>query len=260
MAQLDHVVILLPYDYLSNPPNWLTDNFTISPGGRHADHKTENRLILFQDGTYVELIAFINDDSEKRRGHWWDKPYGVVDFAYTTSSSLDHKSLNDRLSKSGTGISYAEPKEGGRARPDGVELKWRVTFPEGVARGNVNFWCEDVTPRERRVPVTDANTTHPSGVRGMAGMTQEVEKDRLKQLSDATAAILDVEKKEENKYEVGVPKEVKKLKQPSIKLQEASQESNKALALTLVLQTGTEEPKDAIQERIGDGVVSIRFA
>ena len=37
IAQLDHVVILLPYDYLSNPPNWLTDNFTISPGGTYSD-------------------------------------------------------------------------------------------------------------------------------------------------------------------------------------------------------------------------------
>lgn len=40
-------------------------------GGKHADGKTENKLILFRDGTYLELIAFVNDDPEKRKGHWW---------------------------------------------------------------------------------------------------------------------------------------------------------------------------------------------
>ena len=169
-------------------------------------------------------------------------------------------SLNERLGKSGTGISYAEPKEGGRVRPDGVKLKWRVTFPHGVDRGNVNFWCEDVTPRDRRVPATEENTTHPSGVKGMAGMIQEVKKDRLKKLSDATAAILDLPATEGNDYGIEVPNEVEKLKKPFISLQEPSKESQKDLALTLVLQTGTDDKRDDIQERIGDGVVSIRFA
>lgn len=72
--QLDHVVLLVPYEDVVNPPSWVTDNFIINPGGTHADGKTENKLVLFADGTYLELIAFINDDAEKRRGHWWDKP------------------------------------------------------------------------------------------------------------------------------------------------------------------------------------------
>lgn len=70
-AQLDHVVMLLPYELITKPPAWITDNFVVSPGGTHADGKTENRLVLFQDGTYLELIAFVNDDPDKRKGHWW---------------------------------------------------------------------------------------------------------------------------------------------------------------------------------------------
>ncbi|OCL03243.1 hypothetical protein AOQ84DRAFT_392409, partial [Glonium stellatum] len=69
--QLDHIVILLPHADLLNPPAWLTKHFTISPGGRHADNRTENKLILFQDGSYIELIAFIDDDPARRAGHWW---------------------------------------------------------------------------------------------------------------------------------------------------------------------------------------------
>ena len=66
-----HIIILVPYEFLTSPPSWLTSAFTLSPGGRHADNRTENRLILLADGSYIELIAFINDDPALREGHWW---------------------------------------------------------------------------------------------------------------------------------------------------------------------------------------------
>ena len=256
--QLDHVILLLPFDYLENPPSWITKNFTVSPGGKHADGKTENRLVLFRDGTYLELIAFVNDDPEKRKGHWWDRPYGVVDFALGTDD-FDYEGLMDRLKDSGTGVSYDEPKAGGRVTPDGKELKWEVTFPKGVGRGNVPFFCTDVTPRERRVPVTEANTTHPSGALGMAGVRLEVKNDNLDRLSSATSAIMDTTKRETNKYWTGVPNDVPDLELPSIRLQEANADSKKDLALTLIVQTAEHELRDDIRESIEDGVISISF-
>jgi hypothetical protein len=66
---LDHIIILLPYSKLLALPAWIPKNFAVTPGGRHADGKTENRLICFEDGTYVELIAFIGDDPKLREGH-----------------------------------------------------------------------------------------------------------------------------------------------------------------------------------------------
>jgi hypothetical protein len=255
---LDHVILLLPYDYLSNPPDWITKNFTISPGGRHADGKTENRLLLFRDGTYLELIAFVNDDPEKRKGHWWDKPYGVVDYALG-ATEFDYEMLVQRLEKTDTGITYAPPKAGGRARPDGVELKWEVTFPKGVDRGNIPFFCTDVTPRERRVPITQENTTHPSGVLGMAGVSLKVKKERLGRLSTATAAVLGSGRRECNEYETRLPNKAEGMKSPTIRLHERNSESDKELALTLVLQTEEHESREDIREAIGDGVVSITF-
>lgn len=138
-ANLDHVVLLLPYKDVLNPPDWITNHFTLSPGGRHADGKTENRLILFADGTYLELIAFIDDDPARREGHWWDKPFGMVDWALTTPDAAfpELAAIKDRLSQTSTGISYTSPKEGGRVTPDGQELQWRVTFPIGTGRGSV---------------------------------------------------------------------------------------------------------------------------
>ncbi|KAF2172432.1 hypothetical protein M409DRAFT_63121 [Zasmidium cellare ATCC 36951] len=253
-AQLDHVVILLPHEDVVNPPEWLTKHFTISPGGRHADGKTENKLILLSDGSYLELIAFTSEDA--RKGHWWDKPYGVVDFALTTPDEKfpELSSIKDRLAKTDTGISYQDPKAGGRLRPDGVELQWRVTFPINCNRGEAPFWCHDVTPRERRVPYTDDNTSHPSGVLGLAGV--ELKTSSHARLSTATAAILDSNLEQNGQYGVGVPQKVPTAKQPSIRIQSANGDG-KDLSLTLVLQTTQKLPP--IIQKIGGGTVSIVF-
>lgn len=259
-AKLDHVVLLLPYKDIVSPPAWITDNFTVSPGGRHADGKTENKLVLFKDGSYLELIAFINDDPEKRKGHWWDKPFGVVDYALTTSNEdfgeLD--GIKDRLCKTDTGISYTSPQAGGRKRPDGVELQWRVTFPTGTDRGSVPFWCHDVTPRDRRVALSEASTTHPSGTLGMGGVLLEVEQCLASRLSHATAALVDHDLSKDGVYEVDVVQPVTEARKPSIRIKAAdSQHPKRDLALSLVLQTPQNVP--AIHHMIEDGTISVVF-
>ncbi|SMQ50645.1 unnamed protein product [Zymoseptoria tritici ST99CH_3D7] len=259
-AQLDHVVLLLPHADILNPPTWLTKNFTISPGGRHADNKTENKLILFSDGTYLELIAFIDDSPSHRKGHWWDKPHGVVDYALTTVDAdfPTLKLIRKRLSKTGTDISYQDPIEGGRIKPDGTELKWKVTFPTGTSRGSVPFWCHDVTPRERRVPVSREATTHPSGVLGMAGVKVSVKgAEEVEKLRKATGAIVDVgTPREEGKFEVGRPIDVQGEK-PSVRIVQAEEGQKREVKLSLVLQG----PKrvDDVKREIEGGLVEILF-
>jgi hypothetical protein len=259
--QLDHIILLVPYSYLTSPPEWISQNFTLSPGGRHGDNKTENKLVLFRDGTYLELIAFINDDPSKRQGHWWDKPFGVVDFAYMPNGSLDYDALIQRLEATGTGIGYAPTKEGGR-QTDGHDIRWKVTFPSGIARGNVPFFCEDVTTRSWRVPLTEENTTHPCGAVGVGGVLLEIQEELFEKLDRANAAVLDVERSAEGVYEVDVPNPVDGVKKPTIRLQQAAPDSKKELALTMILQTGEKggAARDPISERVGeDGLISIAF-
>ncbi|KAK5685011.1 hypothetical protein LTS10_003086 [Elasticomyces elasticus] len=261
-TQLDHVIILLPYHNIVNPPKWVTDSFTVSPGGRHADNKTENRLILFADGTYVELIAFINDDPEKRKGHWWDKPFGIVDFALTTHKPFDYPALQKRLKASGSGVSYAEPVSGGRTMPDGQELKWKVTFPLGAERGEVPFWCHDVTPRERRVPVSKQNTEHICGATGMFSVVVREQRDSLKRIGSALSAITATESesgRDASTYEVGTPNG--RRDDAFVTLQSIEQrEEEHGLRLTLrLLHDAAGSPED-IAEHIGGGVVHIGFA
>ena len=200
---LDHIIILLPYASLVDPPSWITDNFSITPGGKHGDGKTENKLICFQDGSYIELIAFINDDPEKRRGHWWDKEFGIVDFSFANSAGdaiIHFSELQQRLNKldwgeGATAVGYEKPQAGARLRPDGQEIKWQVTFPvvtTGYQRGEIPFFTHDVTPRSLRVPFSKASVTHPSLALGVKSLSSFIKASKLSALTKAYSAILSV--------------------------------------------------------------------
>ena len=145
--QLDHAVLLLPYRAVVTLPEWITDNFIVSSRDYHADSKTVHRLIVFKDGCYLELLAFIRDDPVRAAGHGWDKEFGVVDFALTTCRPFDHRDLRIRLQQSKTNISYADPTDEARTLPGGQDVKWQVIVPQGIERGAVPFWCHDDTAR-----------------------------------------------------------------------------------------------------------------
>lgn len=198
---VDHIIILLPYATLVNPPSWITENFTVTPGGRHSDGKTENKLICFRDGTYIELIAFINDDPKKREGHWWDKEFGIVDFAFTHShgdAMVHYSELKDRLKKldlgeGAVGVEYEKPEAGARIRPDGIEIKWEVTFPvvtTGYQRGEVPFFTHDITPRSLRVPFSEESVTHPSSALGVKSLSIFAQESKVSALVKAYSPIL----------------------------------------------------------------------
>lgn len=206
---LDHIILLLPYASLLSLPAYFTENFTVTPGGRHAHNETENKLICFADGSYIELIAFINDDPKLKEGHWWGKKkQGVIDFAFTHSdgdAAVHFSELEERLGKldAGLGVAYQKPIKGGRKRPDGVDVKWEVTFPVvrnedsekgGYQRGELPFWCHDVTPREVRVPFSKESTTHPCGSTGVSQLHIFVPEAKVEVLLKAYEGILGAKK------------------------------------------------------------------
>ena len=255
---LDHVVLLVPYRAILEPPGWIVDNFVVGAGSRHADGKTINRLILFKDGTYLELIAFINDDPVKAAGHGWDKDFGVVDIALTTRGAFDHKILQERLRQTGTDISYADPVDGGRTPSDGPDLKWKVTFSQGIERGAVPFWCHDVTPRERRVRGTESNTQHPCGAMGVAGIFVEIGKADCDRAQAALAVIVGKEGNSSN-FEMGTPYDIGMIDRPNIRLRKSLLDNKEQLRLRLVLYNPRTPTPPSIEQRIGSGMVSIRF-
>ncbi|GAA5821975.1 hypothetical protein JCM3770_003030 [Rhodotorula araucariae] len=164
---LDHIIVLISHATLHALPKELTAAFTVTPGGTHADGLTENKLIIFADGSYIELIAFLPSVSPSARAaHWWGrKADGLIDFAITSPCL-----------PTSFPTAYDAPQAGGRTRPDGVGVEWVVTFPSPARfeRGAVPFWCHDTTPRALRVPDDPPRTAHPARVRGVAGLTVRV--------------------------------------------------------------------------------------
>lgn len=199
---LDHIVILVPHAFVASPPAWLRAAFAVYPGGRHADGRTENVLVLLADGVYLEFIAFVPalDPAERRRHRWGREPEGtVIDWALTLPGAPDGKEgdgdddgipravaaafaeVRENIARAGTPLSYGTLVAGGRTRPDGEVLRWATAAAyrtvsaaaagekEPVEPGLLPFWCLDATPRARRVPYEqDGVTTHGCGAVGAA--------------------------------------------------------------------------------------------
>ncbi|KAK7708430.1 hypothetical protein SLS57_009012 [Botryosphaeria dothidea] len=282
--QLDHIVILLSHQELLDPPAWITSNFTLSPGGRHADGKTENKLILFQDATYIELIAFIDDDPTNKHGHWWgDKRYGVIDWALTSptveTTSRAAADLHDWKSKQENGalaeLAYAQPRRGGRRKPDGQEIAWFVTFPQGAKRGLAPFWCHDITPRQQRVPAESQGLQHPCGAIGISNIA--VHTAANERLQGAYEAILarpgkppaDDPKKSGLEWAVESPQPLATYPTPRVSLRssDASERLHNIdaeIRIELAVESGGEAPAPgSISEQVGlhgEGQIDISFS
>lgn len=166
MAQgIDHIVIAV-HDLAAASADYARAGFTVTAGGEHADGATHNALVTFADGSYLELIAF-KEPRRPQEHRWWAKQAkgeGLVDFALRADRVDDEAArLRD------AGLVIEEPRDGGRTRPDGVQIAWRNLILEknGLA---LPFLIEDRTPRDRRVPAGSA-AEHPLRVTGIAGVT-----------------------------------------------------------------------------------------
>ena len=194
-TQQDHIVLLVDTHFFENIPAWVTDNFTVTPGGYHDGQPSRNKLVIFADGSYLEFFNWYDtppslDDENLPMRFWGPKTPGLIDFAITDTTNSAEESVgtvNERLSEepdkdAGLGVKFGKPIAGSRKKSDGVEIKWKVTRPEFSqgdktpgqelftdGRIDVPFFCHDVTPRTNRVPYNDEKkTTHPCGAIGIA--------------------------------------------------------------------------------------------
>lgn len=142
---IDHLVIVVQ-DLAQAAQDYEQLGFTVVPGGQHPVG-SHNVLISFQDGSYLELIAFYREAVDHR---WWDplsKGERLVDFCFQTDDLRgDTKKLKD------AGVAINDPVPWSRKRPDGYELKWLLSLATGSHRGVAPFLIEDLTPRTERIP------------------------------------------------------------------------------------------------------------
>ncbi|CAM1505108.1 Fc.00g107450.m01.CDS01 [Cosmosporella sp. VM-42] len=193
---LDHIVILVSPQSLADIPQRLKDTLTVIDGGEHAGGLTFNKLIIFPDGVYIELIAFRekSDPVGRKKHRWGQLEEGtIIDWAFTLPHESDFAAVQQRVRDANAGVIYADPVAGGRTRPDGTVLKWAVaaaneTSGSPIWPGHAPFWCLDRTPRRLRVPYQDEqdgsilgllpHTKHPSGAEGVSHVAISVpEKD-----------------------------------------------------------------------------------
>ena len=161
---LDHIVIGVN-DLATASADYQQAGFEVTPGGEHSSGNTHNALVTFDDGAYLELIAF--KDKQIKPEHKWGaklaRGEGFLDFAL---GSDDLEAEAARLDQAGIEHSGVRPL--GRLRPDGQRIDWLLLNATDETHP-LPFLIEDITPRELRVPGGDA-AKHPLAATGIAGV------------------------------------------------------------------------------------------
>ena len=165
--QLDHLVIAV-HDLDRAMQQHRDLGYNVVVGGQHPGRLSHNALVVFADGSYFELIAWRGDAPVEA---WWhilqQQGEGLIDFAL-----LPHDTAEVIADARARGLNSIQgPLDGGRKRPDGVELKWTTARQ---ATRDLPFLCGDVTPRALRVPEGDLRQ-HPNGALGVARVQVSVQ-------------------------------------------------------------------------------------
>ena len=158
---IDHLVIMV-VELAPAIAAYRDLGFTVMPGGEHPT-ATHNALVVFADGAYFELIAFMRPNDQHR---WWNAAQaggGFIDFCMA-ADDLPAAIQAFRAAN----VTMSDPVSGSRVRPDGYRLAWLAALPTKPFMFQAPFLIKDQTPREERV---GKETSHANGVTGIAGIT-----------------------------------------------------------------------------------------
>ena len=174
--QLDHLVIFVP-DLGTAMADFSALGFTVIAGGQHA--ATENALIVFEDETYIELLAlkpgwkrsvfraasgFIalmarsRQDMNWRLMNWVTRDYGSIDWCVRVPDV--RLLLDDWADRQTASLGY---QSFARQRPDGQLVEWHLG---SLKDRDLPFMISDLTDRIYRIP-GDVRE-HANGALGLA--------------------------------------------------------------------------------------------
>jgi hypothetical protein len=138
-----------------------------SPGGKHPSWATRNALLSLGPGVYLEILAPDSSAPAPAR----ERPFGLdrLERPRLATWAAREGDLAARIAAvAGIGIDLGEILSGGRVRPDGVELSWRLTSPRAMLeRGVVPFlidWGTSPHPSATAAPgleLLDLRAEHP---------------------------------------------------------------------------------------------------
>ncbi len=167
----DHAIILVK-DLYKGIEHYKKAGFNPFFGGVHAGGKTHNALIIFADGTYLELLApttpelLDNLDPNDYSSFLFllAQGEGLGGYAlFSDNLTADVEAMNQR------GLAVVLKPTNGRARPDGQELRWRTATRDNGSM--TPFFLQDETSRNLRVPDDEATTTQRNGIRRISSLT-----------------------------------------------------------------------------------------
>lgn len=163
--RLDHIVISVA-DLAAASADYRALGFTVTAGGRHSAGTTENALIAFKDGSYIELIAPTGDDPT---GDGMDFRVLLRDGGGFSGFALHTDDFaGDITAMKGRGVDITTQQDGSRTKTSGETLRWQMAL---IGSTMTPFIIHDVTPRTLRVSDDPALTTHANGVIGAAALT-----------------------------------------------------------------------------------------
>lgn len=154
---IDHVVVLVA-NLDEAMAAWRARGFAVERGGEHPGWGTENALIPLRDGTYLELLA-VQDPALAARHRLWRAPDGGMRAPgeYGGFALASDELAADVAAMRARSLAIGDVLDGGRRRPDGQEVRWRLAFAEAP---ELPFLIQDVTPRTLRIapPAQGAGT------------------------------------------------------------------------------------------------------
>jgi hypothetical protein len=165
MFKLDHVIIAVN-DLGQASRDYEKLGFTVLPGGTHANGASHNALIVFRDGSYIELLAPTGEPAQPGYADFsflTQHGEGLVGFALRSDDLVvDVDAVQQR------GLAMSAVTTGRRKRPDGLELQWRSAR---LAAGGLSpFLIQDITPRDWRVPNDEKAITHANTCVGIVAL------------------------------------------------------------------------------------------
>lgn len=178
--QLDHVVILVK-NLDKGISQYQKEGFKVSKGGKHNNGITENALIHFKNGTFLEILAvrkrwkarwtkllfqsgYLNPNSQSLDAGFQQRfvgrallcPEGIIDFCLlATAGEQDFGEIQKRNIKT-TNLTQMQ-----RLKPDGQLLTWKIFAPFSPYLPFV------MTPYEPPFSPPVANLEHENGITGI---------------------------------------------------------------------------------------------
>jgi hypothetical protein len=173
--------------------------FHVTPGGAHG--RTAMAMVIFQDGTYIELIALQSGvlrgllrlagktgllrrilakkpDVYRRLIAWFGSLQGPMDWCIRVED------LNEAVERwRQLGITCLQSGAFHRTCPDGQTAKWLLGSPTSTV---LPFAIEDLTDIRIRVPA-DPSSRHPNGALGIRSIRIAVANEQAARREFATA-------------------------------------------------------------------------